>query len=119
MSGMAKVLLVEDECLVRRVLVLMVSRAGHETREASSVHEAAEEARTFNPDVLLLDWNLPDGTGVEVANEVVSAHPSVKLVFLSAYSPAMLREETRHLHPAAILQKPASMKHITEAVGPV
>lgn len=103
--------------MAQRVLMLVMKRAAHEVRAAANVADALAVAAEFKPDVLLLDWWLPDGTGLDVANTVQAERPGIGIVFLSALAPDKLRAESVNVHPAAILQKPASVETIQKSVA--
>ena len=62
---MARLLLVEDERLLRWALSTRLARAGHAVDEAPTLAEAAEHLARQRYDVALLDINLPDGNGIE------------------------------------------------------
>src|SRR4051794_18062635 len=62
---MARLLLVEDESLLRWALRARLVRAGHEVDEAATLAEADELLRRRRPQVVLLDVNLPDGNGID------------------------------------------------------
>ena len=94
----------------------VLARAGHETKGAKNASEAIQTASEFKPDVLIVDWLLPDATGVDVATQVRAACPSAAVVFISGFSVEELKGDSCHLHPAAILHKPFSTEHIIEAV---
>ncbi len=63
---MAKVLVADDEPEVRKAIVAMVAEGGYETAEAYDGLSALDAAITFRPDVILLDWMLPELFGGEV-----------------------------------------------------
>lgn len=113
---MTKVLIVEDDPTANAFLGLLLTRAGHAVRAAGSVREAGQAAGEFKPDLLLLDWSLPDGTGRDVAEQVRKDNPHVKLVFLSAHPRETILVETEHLSPAAVLQKSAHPGELIAAI---
>lgn len=82
------VLLVDDHEVVRvgvRALLddhLQMRVVG----EAGTFHDALLEADRLVPDVILMDVRLPDGSGVEACRAIRTAHPSVHVVFLTAYA---------------------------------
>ena len=79
---MARLLLVEDESLLRWALRARLVRAGHEVDEAAALHEADELLRKRRPDVVLLDVNLPDGNGLDfLAAQHEKLAESIVLVF--------------------------------------
>lgn len=79
---MARLLLVEDESLLRWALRARLVRAGHEVDEAATLAEADELLRKRRPDVVLLDVNLPDGNGIDfLAAQHEKLSESIALVF--------------------------------------
>lgn len=81
---MAKVLVVEDEADIRELLQLHLKREGHQVLEAPS----AEKAQAlFGPqvDLCLVDWMLPETSGLEFIRGLRSAHgPGIPILMLTA-----------------------------------
>jgi two-component system phosphate regulon response regulator PhoB len=61
-----RILIVEDESAIREMVGFTMRRAGYELHEASTGHEAQQRVGTQVPDVILMDWMLPDVSGVEL-----------------------------------------------------
>ena len=68
MSG--AILVVEDEPVTQELIAANLERAGHRVTRAASVPEAAAAMREVLPDLVLLDWILPDVTGVSFARRL-------------------------------------------------
>jgi two-component system, NarL family, response regulator DevR len=83
-----RVFLVDDHEVVRRgVRDLIDSEDDLEVvGEAGGVAEALTRIPIARPDVAVLDVQLGDGTGIEVAREVRSAHPEIQCLMLTSYS---------------------------------
>ena len=83
-----KVLIVDDHEIVRKGLVMLISRqedlvvAG----EAGAAAEAVQKARELSPDVVVLDIRMPDGSGVEACRDILAENPDVKVLMLTSYS---------------------------------
>lgn len=83
-----KILIVDDHEIVRKGLVMLISRqeglvvAG----EAGSAAEAVEKAKELSPDVVVLDIRLPDGSGVEACRDIRAENPDIKVLMLTSYS---------------------------------
>jgi DNA-binding response OmpR family regulator len=99
-----RVLLVEDEPTLRRVIARNLASRGLEVQEAGTAHDAVEMATTAHPDLLLLDINLPDQTGWDVLRELRRRRSEVPTIILSAVRVSHNRLE--EFHPIAYLPKP-------------
>jgi DNA-binding NarL/FixJ family response regulator len=85
-SHPVRVLLVDDQEIVRAGLRTVLGAAGIEIAgEAATVSEAIEAAARLNPDVVLMDVRLPDGSGVDACREIRAADPRIKILFLTAF----------------------------------
>ena len=68
----ASVLVVEDEPAIQELLAVNLARNGHEVRRAASAAEAYRTLAETLPDVILLDWMLPDTPGPAIARRLRS-----------------------------------------------
>ena len=65
-----RVLIVEDEAAIRDMLVFNLGRAGYEVSPVGSGQEARASIADHYPDVVLMDWMLPDVTGLELTRQL-------------------------------------------------
>lgn len=79
MSGQ-KILVIDDEIHIRRLLEGTLSRSGYQAVEATTAAEALEEARRTKPDAILLDLGLPDRDGLEIIQLLKSLCPAPIIV---------------------------------------
>ena len=82
----ARILVVDDEPQIRRVLRSTLAFRGYELVEAASGEEALELARKVKPDLILLDVNLPGMSGIETCRELrrFTAMPIIMLTVRNA-----------------------------------
>ncbi len=82
-----KVLVVDDSVLFREGLVNMFHAYPEFTLvgEAGSVHEAVIKAHETRPDIILMDFGLPDGSGVEATQIILSELPQTRIVILTIH----------------------------------
>src|SRR5664279_2631271 len=66
MSSSHKILIVEDHKPLRSLLSFLLSSAGYETFETADALSALDEASRQQPDLVLLDWQLPDMDGIKL-----------------------------------------------------
>lgn len=99
-----RVLLVEDEVTLRRVIARNLTSRGISVHEAGTAVEALQAATTEKPDLLLLDINLPDQTGWDVLRELKRRGTDVPTIIVSAVRVSQSRLD--EFHPLAYLPKP-------------
>lgn len=69
-AGMPSILIVEDEADLREMLAESLEQAGYTTFSAGTVAEARKLLERHQPDVVLLDWMLPDTTGLNWLRQI-------------------------------------------------
>lgn len=81
-----KVLVVDDDAGVRRLMhiTLSVEPEIGEVREAGDGDAAIKVCRVFQPDVVLLDYWMPEMDGEAAAESIRSIHPNVRIIAYSA-----------------------------------
>jgi DNA-binding NarL/FixJ family response regulator len=82
-----RLLVVDDHEVVRQGLVALLDRReGFQVvAEAGTAAEAVEQARRFEPDIVVMDVRLPDGSGIEACREIRADIPSTRVVMLTSY----------------------------------
>ncbi len=82
-----RLLVVDDHEVVRQGLVsLLERREGFQVvAQAGTVAEAIEAARKYQPDLIVMDVRLPDGSGIEACREIRSEQPQTRVVILTSY----------------------------------
>lgn len=112
------VLLVEDETPLRMIVSRNLTQRGHTVIAVASVGDAIAAMTTRLPDVVLLDVNLPDGTGWEVLRRLRAIRHAVRVIVYSAVPPSAKR--LAEFHPDAVLLKPFpmdSLLHLIASLG--
>ena len=61
---MGKILIIEDEDLIREELEILLSNEGYRVESAAEFHHVTDLVKSFCPDLILLDINLPDENGL-------------------------------------------------------
>jgi two-component system KDP operon response regulator KdpE len=124
MTGSIRVLVIDDEAAIRRLLRVCLESPDYIIREAASAAEGIREAAQWQPELIILDLGLPDGDGLEVIRRIRewSSTPIIVLTvresdpdkvnaldagaddyvtkpFSSAELLARIRVALRHVHP--------------------
>ena len=87
MPSKIRLLIVEDHVIMREGLVsLLVSQPDFEViGEAGTVAEAISLSQELKPDLILMDYGLPDGTGLEATRAILGENPDISIVFLTVH----------------------------------
>ena len=115
---MQTILIVEDDRLITRALDIRLSAHGHAIRCESDAIGAMDAALADAPDVVVLDINLPGGSGLMLAERLL-ADPSttdVPVIFITASRQPRLRERAAELSAVAFLEKPFAAAALLDAI---
>ena len=84
---MKKIILVDDHIMFRDGLVsILKSQAYFQVvGQAGTAHEAVELARELRPDVVLMDFGLPDESGIEATQAILEERPETIVIFLTVF----------------------------------
>jgi two-component system response regulator HydG len=113
---MARVLIVEDESNMRKVLSANLRQDRHVLVEAATVKEGLQAVHGNDFEVVLLDQKLPDGEGSEVFKAIQQSEPSTAVVMLTAYGTVELAVEAMRSGAFDFLTKPFSSDNLRAVV---
>ena len=110
----ARILVAEDEALIRLDLVEMLTESGYEVvAQATNGVEAIALAKEFKPDLAILDVKMPGLDGISAAQEIIEISP---VLMLTAFSQKELVERARDAGVMAYVVKPFSINDLTPAI---
>ena len=109
-----RILVAEDEALIRMDLVEMLVEAGYEVvAEASDGAQAIELAQLHKPDLAILDVKMPILDGISAAEKIITISP---VLMLTAFSQRELVERARDAGVMAYVVKPFSIGDLVPAI---
>jgi two-component system, response regulator PdtaR len=110
-----RILVADDESIIRMGLRTMLTSLGHEVLLASNGRDALQLVRTQTPDLALLDIQMPLTDGLEAAKVIARKHP-MPILILTAYSEPDLIERAAQLPIQGYLVKPVSERDLAAAI---
>jgi PAS domain S-box-containing protein len=110
------VLVVDDDPVVRSLLVEALESLGCEVTAAESGPAALSLLQSVTPDAVLLDFAMPGMNGAEVAARIRATHPTLPIIFATGYSDSEAIEAS--LGPSfPLLKKPFRLSQLEAAIG--
>ena len=111
-----RVLVVEDEALIRLDLAEMLTEEGYTVAgEAADGEQAVAQARELRPDLVIMDVKMPKMDGIEAAGAIVGERIA-PVVMLTAFSQRELIEQARDAGAMAYLVKPFARHELVPAI---
>lgn len=113
-----RVMLVDDHEVVRRGIVTVISSHPRleVVGEASTVAEANRRLPAIRPEVLVVDLQLPDGTGLDVMRRAREVEPEQTMLVLTSFDDDAAVRESRESGAAGLVLKSARSQEIVDAI---
>lgn len=115
-----RVVVADDQEVVRKVLGVVLSAAGHEVVAAvGDGREAYVRTRELRPDALILDLGMPRLDGIATLRMLRDAEPDLRVVVHTAYDDPVLAEALVEAGATAVIVKSADPTPLLDAIGEV
>ena len=111
-----KILFVEDEAAVRKNYVQYLQRYYANVYEVGSVKEAYKMYKNYQPSIMIVDINLPDGSGIELLQKIRKENHTVRAVMLTAMSNVETLLQATELKLTKYLIKPVAREEFMQAL---
>lgn len=113
---MIKILIVDDEDMMRELAKPFFERRGFVVHYASSGKEGFEVFGKEKPDVVLLDLGLPDIEGREVFARMRELDKTPKIIILTGFGEEEIKNKVLPLGPDAYFTKPCKLAQVAERI---
>jgi CheY-like chemotaxis protein len=114
-----RVLVVDDEPMVREVMTAILQADGHHVQEAAHGREGLERFRTGEFDVVLIDRAMPEMNGDQLAVAIKRHTPRVPVVLLTGFGDLMNATGDRPEGVDLVLSKPITLTELRQALATV
>jgi YesN/AraC family two-component response regulator len=117
---MSKILLVDDDAQVRKMLKITLERAGYEVVEAADGVQAVQVYSPDTIDLVITDIVMPEKEGIETIMELKTAHPEVRIIAISGggrINPEDYLKWAQRFGVARTFTKPVDREELLTAVS--
>ena len=114
MNDNISVLLVDDHAMLRKGMALLLDEEADidVIGEAGDGGQAIAQARALQPDVVVMDINMPGVNGIEATRQIVSEFPDIKIIALSIHSGKRFVDDMLSAGAAGYLLNPSLSPYI-------
>lgn len=108
----AKILIVDDSALARRMIRKIVEELGHEAEDASDGEQALERYQLHHHDAVILDLLMQGMYGMEVLRKLKEMNPNLPVIVASADLQKPTRKEVKETGAAGMINKPLAKEQL-------
>lgn len=101
-----KILIADDEPRIRKIISLLLTQEGYEVKAVTNGKEAVNEATQFQPDVILLDQQMPVMTGTEALEKIQAVRPHQVVILVTAFGTISLAVDAVKKGAYDFIEKP-------------
>jgi putative nucleotidyltransferase with HDIG domain len=111
-----KILIVDDEPMIRRLLHVKLSRQGFHCEEAGNAIDALEKMKAYAADLIMLDMKMPGKSGIELLPELKALHPDSAVIMATAVAETNLAIQCMRLGADDYITKPFNLDEVVLSV---
>ncbi|MCQ9206218.1 MAG: response regulator [Omnitrophica bacterium] len=119
MKTKKKILIVDDERVIRDLLERLLKGSGHEAISAEDGETALNLIKTENFDLILLDLKLPGIDGVKILKEIKKLNKKLTVILISAYLTDDIIKQTSELGVVDYVKKPFDIYRVKNQIKKV
>lgn len=116
MADFKKILIVDDEPDVRFLISSMLKSEGHTVETGNTIGACKRIAGSFKPQIVLLDIDLPDGSGLDAIPDLKQKLPQSQIIIQSAHDTPEHISRSKELGASGFIAKPISKKKLLDCI---
>jgi putative nucleotidyltransferase with HDIG domain len=111
-----RILIVDDEISIRKLLLRRLSRQGYHCEEAASTAEALEKMRAASADLIMLDMKMPGKSGMDLLPELKANYPATAVIMATAVAETSLAIQCMKQGADDYINKPFNLDEVAMSV---
>ncbi|MGS0765831.1 response regulator [Syntrophomonas curvata] len=114
---MKKILIVDDQKGVRRLLEELFKKDNWEVQVATDGREAVEKVDEFLPDIILMDMKMPNMNGLEASRLILDRYGELDIIMMTAYGEMDVVKEALDVGVKRCITKPFDIMNLRDVVN--
>ena len=111
---MLKVLVIDDDKLIRWSLKEILSQEGHDVDVVSNINDAFNQTEKVSYQLIFADFEIENENCVDMLKQLQKSHPETQIVILSAQSQKQIEPQIEGISVHAIIEKPFDSEQIRD-----
>ncbi|MCM1565922.1 MAG: response regulator [Dehalobacter sp. 4CP] len=116
---MLKMLIVDDQNGIRRLLTEVFLEYGYEIESCGSGIKALEIIPEFQPDLIIMDVKMPGMSGIEVLTKLRETNCKSRVIMMTAYGDQIFYKQAEELGVSGFVVKPFDLNELKKQVGEI
>jgi len=112
-----KILIVDDQKGVRRLLEELFKKEGWNVYIAANGPEAIDRVQEVIPDIVLMDMKMPNMNGLESSSQILQLYPDIKIVMMTAYGEMDVVKKALEVGVQRCITKPFDILRLRDLVN--
>jgi len=113
-----KILVVDDEIIIRALLLDVLKSDGHEVYAVGNAKDALKLIKKYNYDIVFSDVHMPDMNGYELLKQVKSSYPDIAVIMMDSY-PEELSERCMQDGALYCVHKPFDISELRKVISSI
>jgi two-component system response regulator (stage 0 sporulation protein F) len=116
-NSMVKILVIDDQPGIRRLLVEVLAEEGYTVITASNGYEGVQQVKDEHPNLILMDMKMPGMDGIETLRELKRLGEADKVIMMTAYGELELVTQAQQLGAYAYITKPFDIIKLCQMIS--
>lgn len=112
-----KILIVDDQKGVRRLLEELFKMEGWNVYTASDGIEAVSQVKASSPDIVLMDMKMPNMNGLESSQQILALYPDMRIIMMTAYGEMDVVKKALEVGVRRCITKPFDILNLRDLVN--
>lgn len=111
-----RILVVDDEMLIRKLLVQFLENEGHKVETAATGREGYDKFKSAQYDLIITDWAMPEMNGAELCQNIKHENPNIPIILMTGFDGIRRQEANQTIAADIVIGKPITRKDLLDSI---